>query len=894
MTQENKKLIIIDGHSLAYRAHFAMFRQGMSSREGIPTGAIFGFLNMLNKVKKEFSPGYMCVVFDSKGPTFRSQQYKDYKATRKPMPDDLRVQVPIIKDILQAMKVPIFELASYEGDDIAATVAREMEGQGIEPIIVTGDKDLLQLVSDHTKVVYTLQGISNYRVYDRETVIEKEGMTPEQVVEFKALKGDSSDNIPGIAGIGDKTAKGLLDKYGTLQGVYDHIDEISKPKMKARLVEGEKTAFMSRDLASIKRDVDIEVKAEDLKIEKPDMETLTDIYSKLDFNRFLSELRKEYDQKISTEKSPKASQVSQLAWEEIISLEGDIDGLKGDLESAEKDGLSVGLNVVHNGNRLSKPEIEEVYIAIYTVNLNSPDKDISDNNKGKIYQLKDKAIDNFIKDLAKLKLNYVGYGLKQGLYALMRNGADIHNVNLLFDVEIAEYLISPGTQGHEFENIASKYAGKEIKKGQQIQADDFFNMIYQISRQLEDILEDQKLLSVHKEIELPLIPVMASMEAYGFAVKPEILDQFAEEIDGQIADLEGEIHQLAGEDFNISSPKQLSQVLFENLDLPHGKKTKSGYSTDAETLEKIKLSHPIIEKIIEYRKLTKLSSTYVKGLVQFIGDDGRIHAEFNQAVTATGRISSSNPNMQNLPIRDSEGSKVRSAFVADGDDFILMGADYSQIELRIMAHLSQDKALLESFREGKDIHASTAARVFGIEEDQVSPLQRSHAKAVNFGIIYGIGGFGLSKQLDIGIPEANRYIKSYFAEHPSVKKYMDSQVQMARSQGYVETLSGRRRKFNYAGNNFIQKANDRMAMNTPVQGTAADIIKKAMIKVYHALSDMKSRLILQIHDELIIETHKDEIDQVSKILKEEMQKVFKLDVDLVVDIHDGKTMLDLK
>lgn len=884
MTEDNKRLIIIDGHSLAYRAHYAMFRQAMSSREGIPTGAIFGFLNMLKKVEDEFMPSHMCVVFDSKAPSFRKEQYEAYKATRKPMPDDLRTQIPIIKDILKAMKIPAYQMDGYEGDDIAGTLAKAMQVEGLEPIIVTGDKDLLQLVTDRIKVLYTLQGISNYRLYDRQAVVEKEGMTPEQIVEFKALKGDSSDNIPGIAGIGDKTAKSLLEKYKTLQGVYDHVDEITKSKMKENLIKGEETAFLSRQLATIDTEVPIKVGPEDLLREKPDLEVLSSMYAKLNFNRFMKELREKYGSQVDSGGSGGASDLEEVVWGDIVNIFDDIVTLESLLKERENDSF-VGLRVLHDGNRTDCPLIKAIQLAFY-------------GSKGgqepMLVTLEGEAIEYFIKNLQQYSFKMLGYNLKDSLYALMRNGGRPDKIKIIFDIEIAEYLLSPGSQGHDFYNLAVRYTGREIDQGQELEVEDFFAALYQIANRQKSLIEEGKLGDVYENIELPLIPVMAAMEAYGFAVEADVLSAFADELDLEIDRLEGEIYSYAGREFNLNSPKQLGIVLFEDLKLPPGKKTKSGYSTAVEVLEKLRPKHPIIDKIMEYRKLSKLTSTYVKGLRPFIGLDGRIHAQFNQAVTTTGRISSSNPNMQNLPIRDSEGSKVREAFVATSKDYLLVGADYSQIELRIMAHLSGDKALLESFRTGKDIHAATASRVFAVKEDEVSPLERSHAKAVNFGIIYGISGFGLSKQLDIPVAEAARYIDNYFAEHPEVKNYMDSQVQKARSLGYVETLSGRRRKLNYSGNSFIQAANDRMAMNTPVQGTAADIIKKAMIKVYGALLGMKSRLILQVHDELIVEAHKSELDRVKEILKEEMQTAFHLDVDLLVDIHEGKTMLDLK
>lgn len=885
MSEKNNRLIIIDGHSLIYRAHFAMYRQGMSSREGIPTGAIFGFINMLNKLESEFSPDHICVVFDSKGPTFRNEKYEEYKATRKPMPDELRTQIPIIKDLLGAMNIPMYEYPGYEGDDIAGTIANQMEAEGLEPIIVTGDKDLLQLVTDKVKVVYTLRGITNYRAYDMETVIDEEGMTPAQIVEFKALKGDTSDNIPGIPGIGDKTAKDLLAKYDDLQGVYDHIEEITKAKIKENLIKGKETAFMSRDLATIRLDAPVQVVAEDLVKEEPNFSELSEMYRKLNFNRFMRELRKEYGSEVDGEVIDEDSDVKTLKWEGPINIDDDIVNLIEALKQAEQDQNVVGIRVLDDGARKAVPKISEIQLAFY---------DFTGRSAGKIFVVSGESIPKVVAELGRLKLKLAGYDVKDSFYSIMRNGANLHKLTVAFDVEIAEYLLSPGNTGHDFANVVNRYTGGDVKKDDSLEPEVFFNEVYQVMDQQKELIQNDGLKGVHEDIELPLIPVMASMEADGFAVRAEVLNEFAKELDEEIEQVTGEIYDYAGRKFNISSPKQLGDVLFEDLKLPPGKKTKSGYSTAVEVLEKLQPEHPIIDKIMEYRKLTKLVSTYVRGLVPFVGDDGKIHAQFNQAATTTGRISSSNPNMQNLPIRDEYGSKVREAFVAETDEYVLVGADYSQIELRVMAHLSKDEALLESFREGKDIHAATAARVFGVSEDEVTPLQRSHAKAVNFGIIYGISDFGLSKQLDIPVPEASKYISSYFSEHPAVKDYMNSQVKMARSAGYVETLSGRRRKLNYSGNTFIQKANDRMAMNTPVQGTAADIIKKAMVRVYDALGGMKSRLILQIHDELIVEAHADELDAVKDMLKREMQNAFKLDVDLLVDIHEGRTMLDLK
>lgn len=870
---DNNIFMIVDGNSLANRAFFAM--RSMSNRRGVPTNAVYGFVKMLEKAVEDHKPSFLTVAFDIKGGSFRNDMYADYKGNRKPMDDDLSVQLPIIKDILKAMKIPIVEKSGFEADDVIGTICKKTEVEQVKPLVITGDRDLLQLISNDTEILFTKKGVSDYKLYDIAALKEEYDMTAEQFLNYKGLKGDSSDNIPGVPGIGEKSAKTLIWEFETIENVYENIESIKQNRIKNALEGNEKIALLSRDLATIRTNVPLKYEIENFKVERADKKALAQIYADLDFNSFLK--------KIDADIKPVNRGVESLGLRmEIIDNIGEPDSIKRELQFEKATGKPVGLMIEGDDEHLEIPEIEKISLFLQSAK--------------KIYEIRGReAITVIIKLIDEIKPEFFGHNLKRAFYSLIRNGVSYNNLKAKFDTEIAEYVLNPGVRNLTIENIAITYLSKNLSEAD-LKSGLLTGDIFCIMEEQKSLLRNAGAYRIFKEIELPLVQAMASMEATGFAVDEAQLDIFGENLEKEIADISRRIYELAGSKFNISSTKQLAKVLFQDLGLKPIKKTKTGYSTNSEVLDKLVDKHEIIGYILRYRTLTKLLSTYVKGLVPLIAPDGRIHAHFNQTIAATGRISSSNPNMQNIPIRDEEGRSIRKAFVSENDNFVLIGADYSQIELRVLVHMSKDEGLIKSFREAKDIHRATAARVLNIDEDKVTAIQRSDAKAINFGIIYGISGFGLSKQIDVPVSVAEEYIKNYFNEHEKVKMFMDEQIRRCEEKGYVETIFGRRRNIpEINAKNFVQRqAAQRMAMNTPVQGSAADIIKRAMIRVNEALAAMRSRLVLQIHDELIIEAHIDEAEQVKSLLQNEMQKAAILEVDLIVDIHEGRTLLDLK
>ena len=895
---ENKRIVIIDGNSLLNRAYYAMQRP-MITKDGTYTQGIYGFINMLNKIRNDYSPGYMAIAFDLKAPTFRHKAYDGYKAGRKPMPPELAMQVPILKQIIDAMNITRLEIEGYEADDIIGTVAKTAEEKGMEPLIITGDKDELQLATDRTTVIITRKGISEFEAYDREAFIAKYGFTPTQFIDYKGLMGDQSDNIPGLPGVGEKTASKLIKEYGSVEGLLEHADEL-KGRVKKAVDENAELATKSKWLATIVTDVPLEDKLgfdiEENVVQEADREKLVEIYLRLEFNSFL----KNMDAAPEPEAENKYEELN--VDRVIVRTRADLALIDG---AVQKGGFIV-MKVFGDDSHTAVPHVTGVSLLV--------DKEY--------FYIDTKAsgvLEGFCTILNEKKPAIMGHDLKSDYYMLKWYG--LGRVVTGFDTAVAQYVLDPGRSNYEMNVLSEEYfresisPEKDLYEGSgQIQmslglpdeeedrSEEFAEyglkwcaLSAQMTLLQQARLEEEKLTGVLYDIELPLIEVMAAMEFEGFSVDRSELEKAGANISGRVDELTRSIYELAGEEFNIKSPKQLGPILFEKLGLKAGKKTKSGYSTNAETLEKIKDDHPIVPMILEYRMLTKLSGTYIDGLLPLIAGDGKIHAHFNQTVTATGRISSSDPNLQNIPVRQELGRGLRRAFVPK-EGCVLTGADYSQIELRVLAHMSKDPALIDSFNKGEDIHKATAARVLGIPEDEITPEERSRAKAVNFGIIYGMSAFGLSSEIHVTRKEAEDYIKNYFEKHKAVKDFMDEQVAYCKKKGFVRTMMGRKRRISEitASNYMVRQMGERLAMNSPIQGSAADIIKIAMVRVYNALEGFKSRLILQVHDELIIETYDDEKEAVAELLRTSMEEAVKMAVRPIVDLNVADSWFGLK
>lgn len=883
----DKKIVIIDGNSLINRAYYAVQRP-MITREGIYTQGIYGFINMLNKIEGDYEPEYLTVAFDLKAPTFRHLEYEEYKAGRKAMPPELVMQMPLVKDVLSAMNIKILEMEGYEADDIIGTVAKAAEEQGIEPLIITGDKDALQLVTEKTKVIITKRGITDFEIYDPGKMEERYGLTPSQFIDLKGLMGDSSDNIPGIPGVGEKTGIKLLEQFGSIENLLTHTEDISSAKLRLKVEENAQLAVMSKRLATINTNVPIEFSMDELTLEEPDYESLIEIYTKLEFNSFLKKL-----------KVPAKAETSQFT--EMDVTKEILENREEVSEKLAKLRGEIYLKVFGNMSHTELPYIEGVFLmddasAYYIDAVKIPPENIAE-------------------ILNKFDFHLIGHEIKDDIYCLMSRG--LENFNILFDTAIAEYVLEPGKSSYSLKNIVLEKLHCDIDTAQDISEGgqlDFFNdnrkeqldsgvKLGSAVKALKEgqlaRLEKEGLIKVFEEAELPLIEVMASMEREGVKVNGRFLEEFGADLKSRISQLEEEIYSQAGCEFNINSPLQLGNVLFETLGLPPlGKKTKRGYSTSADVLEKIKDKHPIVNSVLVYRNLTKLNSTYVEGMKPLICQDGKIRAHFQQTVTATGRISCTEPNLQNIPIRQELGRTLRKAFTADDEEHVLIGADYSQIELRVLAHLSGDDDLIKAFNNGEDIHRATASRVLGVPFDKVTPQERSRAKAVNFGVIYGMSGFGLSEELNISRKEAEKYIQEYFLKHGKVKEYMDRQISMCREKGYSETILGRKRPIHEinATSYMIRQLGERLAMNSPIQGSAADIIKLAMIKVYRKLKESfpDTKLLLQVHDELILCAPKKDKEAVKALLKENMEDAISLSVKLVADVNEGYSWYDLK
>lgn len=880
-----KKFMVIDGSSLIFRAFYAI--RNLTTKDGIFTNGVYGFLSMYYKAIDMYKPDYIAVVLDKSGPTFRVEEFKDYKANRDKAPSELSSQFGILKDILQAMNICYEEESGYEADDIAGTLSKKASKEGYEVLLVTGDRDYLQLIDENVNVILTVKGITQTKRFGIEEVKEKYGVTPIELIDVKGLMGDNSDNIPGVPGVGEKTALKLIKEYKNIEEVYENIENISGKALKKNLTENKDLAFLSKKLGTIFTEVPLDRKLDDYVVKEPNVEKTREIFERLEFNSFLKELpgaKKE----VKFEKDFISKRVSSTS--EIVKELSD-----------EK---NITFHMFYNGDNYihSKPE----YIAF--------------KGEGKdevlIYELNEEKDIEELKGLFSSKdKKFLSYHIKSDLYYLLRNGL---SVDFEYeDMSIMEYLIDPSNTNYEINKTCNKYLNRNIKSEEEVfgkgakkkdldeveekTLEEFISSFISVCEDLRtpllEIIKERDMEKLFYDIENPLVKVLADMENVGFKVDKDYLEELGEKFNTEIEELEKSIQDDAGEEFNVNSPKQLGEILFEKMGLPVIKKTKTGYSTNVEVLEKLKGEHEIIEKVLRYRTIKKLQSTYVEGLSKLISEDGRIHSTFTQTIAVTGRISSIDPNLQNIPVRTEEGRLIRKAFIS-GDKNTLVDADYSQIELRVLAHLAQDEVMLESFKEGVDIHAKTASEVFHVDLDEVTALDRSNAKAVNFGIVYGIGDFSLSQDLNITRKEARKYIDNYLNTYQGIKKYMEDIVEQGKEMGYVHTIMNRRRYIpELKSKNFnIRAFGERIALNTPIQGSAADIIKLAMISVYNELKKrkLKSKLVLQVHDELIIDTCKDEIDEVKELLRDLMENAVKLDVDLKVDISTGNSWYESK
>lgn len=880
-----EKIVLIDGHSILNRAFYGV--PDLTNSEGIHTNAVYGFLNIMFKILEEEKPQYLAVAFDVHAPTFRHEMYPEYKGTRKATPGELIEQVPLTKEVLKAMGIPILEQAGYEADDILGTIGKKSSQRGMEVAIISGDRDLLQLAEEHIKIRIpkTRRGTTEIEDYLAEDVLKTYQVTPLEFIDVKALMGDASDNIPGVPGIGEKTATNLIVKYKSIENAYDNLDEITPKRAQTALRENYELAQMSKTLATICTECDIEFSWDKAKIEDFYTPEAYEYMKRFEFKSILTRFDKEAQTENPVEES--------FAFIEDF---GEAERVFGELLSPEWEGIT-GIILIHEADTLLGISLSY-----------GKDKNFFIAAGGFLTEdyLLQKAEDIYAHKSVKVTID-----LKSQLPLIHKEEG-----RSVYDAGIASYLLNPLKDTYDYDDIARDYMKKTVpsradllgktslSKAKEDSRGEFLKYCCYISHiccesfpVLRKELEETGMKALYEEIEMPLIYTLHHMEELGIRVERRNLAEYSEMLGLQIDRIEKKIYETTGQTFNINSPKQLGEVLFDKLKLPHAKKTKTGYSTAADVLDKLKEEYPVVSDILEYRQLTKLKSTYADGLGNYIGEDERIHSTFNQTITATGRISSTEPNLQNIPIRMELGRAIRKVFIPE-EGYIFVDADYSQIELRVLAHMSGDERLIDAYRQEDDIHRITASQVFHIPLEEVTSLQRSNAKAVNFGIVYGISAFGLSEGLSISREEAVEYIQKYFKTYPRVKLFLDELVEKAKEDGYVTTMFGRRRPVpELKSGNFMQRSfGERVAMNSPIQGTAADIIKIAMIRVDRRLREagMKSRLILQVHDELLIETHTEEEEEVKRLLEKEMNEAAELMVPLEVDINRGSNWFETK
>ena len=883
----DKRLIIIDGNSIINRAFYAL--PDMTNSEGLHTNAVYGFTRMLFKIIDDYKPTHISVAFDKKAPTFRHKEYADYKAGRKKMPDELGQQLQPLKELLDTFNIHRMEMAGYEADDLIGTVAKMGEDNDFEVYIVTGDKDAIQLASNKTTTLITKKGVGEVEEYNYDSVVERYEMTPTQFIDLKGLMGDKSDNIPGVPGIGEKTGIKLIKEFSSIENIIENIDQL-KGSVKKKIEENKEQAIFSKKLATIIRDVPIEISLDELSYGDYDKKAVIEEFKKFGFTTLIKQV-------LAMDDIEGESTVEEKIELKISHLDNVLE-FKKEVEKTNK----LFIKTVSKVGNILEQNLMYVFLSADGEN---------------IYYINDEELE-LIKDIiSNEEIKKIGYNLKDDYLAFKPYNIEINN--MFFDIAIGEYLIdSKSSTSYECSDIAMKYLTKKIKSQEELLGKgakakkfsdlsleelstyfgEILNTVYNVYPMMEKTFKDMDMEYLFYDVEMPLVEVLGSMEYCGMAVDKNQLNELRNKFKEIISNLEEEIFSLAGEKFNINSPKQLGVILFERLELPVIKKTKTGYSTSADVLEKLRDKHEIIDKITEYRQIVKLNSTYVEGLLGIINPiSGRIHSSFNQTITTTGRISSTEPNLQNIPVKTEMGREIRKVFIAD-EHSKLVDADYSQVELRVLAHMSGDEHMIEAFQNDIDIHSKTASQIFGVDVNDVSSKQRSEAKAINFGIVYGKTDFGLSQDLNIPVPQAKAYIESYFANYDKIKVFMDDAIKNATDNGYALTIFNRRRyipEIN-SSNFMVRNQGKRFAMNAPIQGSAADIIKIAMVNVFTRLKDenLKSRLILQVHDELIVEAVEEELDKVCNIVKEEMESAVNLQVHLDVDLNVGDSWFETK
>ncbi len=885
------KLMVLDGNSIINRAFYGV--KPLTTRDGLYTNAIFGFLNMLQRFTDEEQPEALCVAFDRKEPTFRHEADASYKATRKGMPDELAQQMPVMKQVLCAMSIPCYEMVGYEADDLLGTISRRCEKRGWECVIVTGDRDSLQLITDRTRVKLVTTRMGQTSTADMTPALFREqyGFDPIHMIDLKALMGDSSDNIPGVPGIGEKTATALVQRYGSIDALYAAMPEVeAKPAALRKLAEGEESARRSYWLATIVTDAPLEFDPEDA-LCQPYKPELYDLFVKLEFTKLIK--------KYGLTPSAPAPEPAAVAHDEDYAAT--VETPETDTDAARL--LALWRKAPHVAV-YGLADLSVLAVACGIDERSSLTAILRSDRFGGDWEA-------LLRDLFSGDIAKAAHNVKDLTRALLER--DLPAEGFVFDTALAGYLLDATAGGYDLQRLFVAYCGAELPAPAHLEKDAFTllgndaaaeaalcsytSAVAALYEVLPPRLEELNMTALLHEMELPLCRVLAEMELAGFRIDGAALARFGEDLQQRIVTLEQSIYHMAGEEFNINSPKQLGAILFDKLQLPHGKKTKTGWSTNAEVLEKLRYEAPIVDKVLEYRQYAKLRSTYADGLLRAVSPDGRVRTSFQMTVTATGRLSSTEPNLQNIPTRTELGSEIRRLFIA-GDGNVLVDADYSQIELRLLAHMAGDEAMQQAFLSGADFHTVTAAKVFHVPESEVTHQMRSRAKAVNFGIVYGMSAFSLSQDIHVTVAEAKDYMERYFATYPGVKQYMTDIVEKAKEQGYVETLYHRRRALpELKSSNFIQRSfGERVALNMPIQGTAADIMKLAMLRVYDRLrrENLQARLIMQVHDELIVECPEAEREAVEKLLRQEMEQVAALAVPLTAEAHSGKNWLDAK
>ena len=899
------RLILVDGNSIMNRAFYGIMGSKMlTTSDGTYTNAVYGFLSILFKIEEDLNPDYIAVAFDLKGPTERHKMYEGYKANRHGMPDELAQQMPIIKDVLKAMNIKIIEKQGYEGDDILGTLSKEAEEQGIDVTILSGDRDTFQLTSDKVtvRIPRTKMGKTENEDYDRTRVLEEYGIEPKELIEVKGLMGDTSDNIPGIPGVGEKTALNLIRHYKTIDNLYTEVETNEslidvKGKLKEKILENKELAYLSRKLGEINRQAPIETSVEELKKQEWNNQEVYNLFKYLRFNRYIDRFNMEN------------SNAGQTPNEQLFEKEAvnEVEKIKEIIEKAKKE------NELIYYIETDELETKDTIINKKIKSISVYDKELK---KAYYILLEEDKIQLFKEIFEDNNVKKIGY--KQKIDYILLREKEINVSNFYYDIELAAYILNPTESKYNLEKLAidylkldiNEYNKKEEKQINLFEAQEnkteneiekncmYVYTIYNVYEKTMEKLKETNQLDLFNNIEMPLVKVLADMQYIGIYVDKNELVEFGNTLKNEIEKLTGEIYKLAGEEFNINSTKQLGIILFEKMKLPVVKKTKSGYSTDVEVLEKLKNENEIVSKILDYRQLVKLNSTYVEGLIPYINDkDNRIHSYFHQTVTATGRISSSEPNLQNIPTRFDLGKQIRKVFKPK-EGYVFVDADYSQIELRVLAHIADDEHMIEAFNNNEDIHRQTASKVFDIPMEEVTSKQRSDAKAVNFGIVYGISDFGLGEQLGISRKQAKLYIEQYLDKYQKIKEFMENIKESAKKEGYVETLFNRRRYIPEMNSNnyMVRQFGARVAMNTPIQGTAADIMKIAMIKLFNELKERKleSNILLQIHDELLLEVKKEEKDEVEKLLKDSMEGAMQLKVPLKVELSEADNWYEAK